>query len=289
MSMILEALTRAEQERQIESQPNLKFVTPIKQRRKNSSNAWIWITVALIANAVVLAIFLQSNANQNEPPPIEFNESENAAAEQIVQQTTIEADDEPAVTNIIEENIDHIDEKETTPVSDDRPLSMEAEANAESQIDRPLIYESKQDENAQPPSMTLASEDNTVLASASEPKKGSVSFSENELNLDEFEEPIVNAPKLLIDQGNEPPPTQVSSNHVVKLKDLPLSSRDNLSQYEVNVHVFDDNPEQRFVLINMDKYKEGDRVANNGPIVDEITREGVIVDYGSGKVLLPPK
>jgi len=289
MSMILEALTRAEQERQIESQPNLKFVTPVKQRRKSSSNAWIWITVALIANAVVLAIFLRSNANQSEPPPVAFNETENAATEQFVQQTTTEVNDEPIEMENSEENIAHNNETESTPVSDDRPLSMEAEANTESQIDRPLIYESKQDENTQSPSMTLPSEDKAVVASASEPKKGSVSFSEKELSLDEIEEPIVNAPKLLIDQGNEPPPTQVSSNHVAKLKDLPLISRDNLSQYEVNVHVFDDRPEQRFVLINMDKYKEGDRVANNGPIVDEITREGVIVDYGSGKVLLPPK
>ena len=70
---------------------------------------------------------------------------------------------------------------------------------------------------------------------------------------------------------------------------MPESSRSSLKQYEINVHVFDDNPERRFVLINMDKYKEGERIANNGPLVQEITREGVVVDYGTGRALLPPK
>ena len=36
MSMILDALTRAEHERQLEKQPNLKFVAPVKQRQKKT-------------------------------------------------------------------------------------------------------------------------------------------------------------------------------------------------------------------------------------------------------------
>ena len=73
------------------------------------------------------------------------------------------------------------------------------------------------------------------------------------------------------------------------LKDLPESSRNNLSQYEVNVHVFDDDSSRRFVLINMDKYKEGDRIINNWSLVEEITPEGVVVEYGIGRALLPAK
>ena len=39
----------------------------------------------------------------------------------------------------------------------------------------------------------------------------------------------------------------------------------------------------------MDKYKEGDHIANNGPLVEEITPAGVVVNYGNGRALLPPK
>ena len=288
MSMILEALTRAEQERQIESQPNLKFVTPVKQRRKNASRAWVWITAALIANAVVLAIFLRPDTGQSDARQIAFNTSEQTNTGSLVSKpaSTI-AEEETVVTQVPTESTFENNEVELTSVSDVRPLSMEVEENAEPKIDRPLIYESNQDENEQPPIVMQHNKEDASVASLS--KKGSVSFSENELSLEEFEQPITNAPKLLIDQGNEELPSQVNSSNVPALKDLPLSSRNTLSQYEVNVHVFDDNPEQRFVLINMDKYKEGDRVVNNGPIVDEITREGVIIDYGSGKALLPPK
>ena len=74
----------------------------------------------------------------------------------------------------------------------------------------------------------------------------------------------------------------------INLKDLPEGTRSSLSQYEVNVHVFDDDPIRRFVLINMDKYKEGDRIINNGPLVEEITPAGVVVDYGNGRALIPP-
>ena len=44
-----------------------------------------------------------------------------------------------------------------------------------------------------------------------------------------------------------------------------------------------------FVLINMDKYKQGDQISGNGPLVQEITRDGVVIDYGDGQALLPPK
>jgi len=288
MSMILEALTRAEQERQIKNQPNLKFVTPVKQRRKNTSSAWVWITAALIANAVVLAIFLRPDTSQSDARQIAFNTSEQTNTDLLVSgSTTKNQAENTVVTQVPTESTFENNEVEPSSVSDVRPLSMEVEENAEPQIDRPLIYESKQDENKQPPIVKQHNEEDVSVASA--PKNGSVSFSNEELSVEEFEQPITNTPKILVDQGNEELSSQANSSNVPALKDLPLSSRDTLSQYEVNVHVFDDNPKQRFVLINMDKYKEGDRVTNNGPIVDEITREGVIIDYGSGKALLPPK
>ena len=287
MSMILDALTRAEQERQIENQPNLKLVTPVKHRKKNTSNAWIWITVALIANAVVLAIFLRPDSSQTDPKQIEFNASDQTKTDVLITTpTTAFSEEESLVTQAPMETTLISNEVEATTEFDARPLSMEIEENTEPKINRPLIYESKHDEIKQTSTASQQQLEDVVMASVS--NKGSVSFSDTELNLEEHEQPIVNAPKLLIDQGNEQSSPQANSSNVPNLKDLPLSSRSTLSQYEVNVHVFDDNPEQRFVLINMNKYKEGDRVANNGPIVDEITREGVIVDYGNGKALLPP-
>ena len=76
------------------------------------------------------------------------------------------------------------------------------------------------------------------------------------------------------------------SNEDLTMNKLPPAERSRLSQYEINVHVYDNNPQNRFVLINMSKYKEGDRLPSGGPLIAAITPEGVVVDTGSGKALL---
>ena len=44
----------------------------------------------------------------------------------------------------------------------------------------------------------------------------------------------------------------------------------------LDVHVYSDNPQDRFVLMNMQKYYEGEKL-QNGLILDEITSSGVIL------------
>ncbi|HHH44646.1 MAG TPA: hypothetical protein ENK49_10960 [Gammaproteobacteria bacterium] len=46
----------------------------------------------------------------------------------------------------------------------------------------------------------------------------------------------------------------------------------------MDVHVYSDQPQDRFVLINLQKYHVGDRL-QEGPLVDEITPEGVILSF----------
>jgi general secretion pathway protein B len=50
----------------------------------------------------------------------------------------------------------------------------------------------------------------------------------------------------------------------------------------LNGHVYTAAPEERFVLINMRKYFEGDRIAE-GPRLEQITREGVILAVPDGR------
>jgi general secretion pathway protein B len=46
----------------------------------------------------------------------------------------------------------------------------------------------------------------------------------------------------------------------------------------LDVHVFSEQPRSRFVLINLRKYHEGDDL-QEGPVLDEITQEGVILSF----------
>jgi general secretion pathway protein B len=59
-----------------------------------------------------------------------------------------------------------------------------------------------------------------------------------------------------------------------------------LPALHVDIHVFADAPEDRFVFINMNKQVEGSRLAE-GPLVEEITTDGVVLNYNGTSFLLP--
>jgi general secretion pathway protein B len=60
----------------------------------------------------------------------------------------------------------------------------------------------------------------------------------------------------------------------------------NLPDMHLDIHVYAGQPADRFVFINMSKYKESAQLTE-GPTVKEITPEGVILEYGGTDFLLP--
>jgi len=288
--MILDALTRAEHERQLEKQPDLKFVSPVKPQKKNPNNFWLYVGLAVIANVLILIFVIRALSGDSG--------DEMAAAIPEVQQPLVKeteeisqnslqaiADQQQEVKPLAQEAIkqESVVEQQLiqNAIPDEAtPLAMELNSTQVPAVDRPLLYESKQP-SVKPKMATPKPSVN--LANTTTKSKGNVSFSSTELSSDDAM-PVTNKPKLLIDGVDN----GKQSSNVPKLRDLPEDSRSSLSQYEVNVHVFDDDPIRRFVLINMDKYKEGDRIINNGPLVEEITPAGVVVDYGNGRTLIPP-
>jgi general secretion pathway protein B len=57
------------------------------------------------------------------------------------------------------------------------------------------------------------------------------------------------------------------------------------SSLNLDVHVYSDAPDERFVLIDMRKYAEGDEL-QNGLMVDEITPSGVVMVFRDQRFLL---
>lgn len=56
---------------------------------------------------------------------------------------------------------------------------------------------------------------------------------------------------------------------------------------KLELHVFSDEPARRFVFVNGQKYREGERIGD-GPRVAEIVPEGVVMDDGVQRFLLLP-
>lgn len=53
----------------------------------------------------------------------------------------------------------------------------------------------------------------------------------------------------------------------------------------LDLHVYTSNPAERMVFINSHKYREGDTLAE-GPVVQQITPRGVVLEYGGRSYLL---
>ena len=59
-----------------------------------------------------------------------------------------------------------------------------------------------------------------------------------------------------------------------------------LPDLHLDIHVYSGQPEERFVFVNMSKYKEN-ATLSEGPVVREITPEGVVLSYQGTTFLLP--
>ena len=53
----------------------------------------------------------------------------------------------------------------------------------------------------------------------------------------------------------------------------------------LDIHVYSPSPAERFVFINMAKYREGERL-QEGPAVEEITESGVVMIHQGSRFLL---
>ena len=70
------------------------------------------------------------------------------------------------------------------------------------------------------------------------------------------------------------------------LTELRLDGSLQLPELHVDIHVYSDNPVDRFVFINMNKYRERDQLSE-GPVVREIARDGVVLEHRGKTFMLP--
>jgi general secretion pathway protein B len=71
---------------------------------------------------------------------------------------------------------------------------------------------------------------------------------------------------------------QSSYGNLPTLEELTLAGSISLDPMRIDMHVFSPQPAERFVFINMNKYREGDSL-REGPVLTTITPDGVILNY----------
>lgn len=209
MSYILQALKKAEQERELGQVPGIG--TGQEQVGQSAGRRWLLLLLlALLANAVVLAVvFWPESAPQNVARPELPADTQPSPMSPAPAPAVVEAPASPAVV-------------QSAPVTrTPAPVKL-----------RPL-----------PPLP-----ESTAAAEVKIPRA----------------KPAPVAPQAV--NNNLPIWPQVSSHLFQQIN----------SGLHLDVHVYSDVPAERFVLINMQKYNEGQQL-QEGPTVDEITPEDVIL------------
>lgn len=239
MSYILEALKKAEHQREIGQVPSIG--SEHEPALAGLSSRWVVIVVlVLLVNAgLLLALFWPNDAAEipgqtasfsnrsNVAPLPEARRPENAAAEVSVQTR-----------------------REEVPPARPAPAPVQA----------PVIAQRQWPAQAQP--MAPAS-----AARVSPP----------------VPVPAVAAPPPV--RLPEPAPVQ-SSRDLPVWPQVPASVLQRLPNgLRLDVHVFSEQPRDRFVLINLQKYREGEQL-QEGPVLDEITAEGIVLSLQGRQFLV---
>jgi general secretion pathway protein B len=76
------------------------------------------------------------------------------------------------------------------------------------------------------------------------------------------------------------------SEQLATLNEVRAEGSLQLPELHLDIHVFSEKPAERFVFINMSKYKEGDTLSE-GPAVREIRTDGVVLEQGGTRFLMP--
>jgi general secretion pathway protein B len=62
-------------------------------------------------------------------------------------------------------------------------------------------------------------------------------------------------------------------------------ARGGVPPLHLDLHVYANEPQQRFVFVNSRKYREGDTLAE-GPVVEEITPDGAVLNFRGSRFRL---
>lgn len=254
MSYILEALKKAEQERELGQVPGLEAAQPALP--ESQSRRWIWILGGgLLLNAIVMAA-IWSSSSDDRP--------EDAAMVAIVPAGKlppgpVPVEPEPAPTPAPTDVMGSSAGRESGPQAE-TPIPMPAVT-----MQRPLR------------SLPLAA-----------PKPAPVTDPGDRSPVTAGPIPPTNAAAQMT--GTQPADSAATvepdAQSLPKWPQVPRAITGQVNgELTLNMHVYSDNPDERFVLINMHKYREGQEM-EEGPTVERIVPKSAILGVPAGRFLL---
>ncbi len=267
MSLILDALKRADRERKLKQAPDLSAIYEEEHLNRRKFYSW-FAGASLVALAVLAFIFWPK-----EPLMGKFRDKapENAmkASAQVQQ---LSPENPSKQLPVVEKPVI------PPPASDDQ----NKQPKAKQKSDFPNEQPPKLPENGkQTPSTEISQvkDSGTAIAVRPPPDNGG-----NRKKL--AAQPV----KQFVTPGQTKDHSTVSETPLKEappsIDTLPEEIKTLLEPLEINVHMYSIKPSERRVFINMHGYREGDTIGETGFRLTEITSNGVVINYGEGKAVL---
>lgn len=91
---------------------------------------------------------------------------------------------------------------------------------------------------------------------------------------------------VAIQQPAPRPAASTNRGRVLTVDEVRVNGTLQIADLHLDIHVYSDDPAERFVFINMAKHREQSKL-EEGPVVVEITPDGVILEHQGTTFLLP--
>jgi general secretion pathway protein B len=249
MSFILDALKKSEQERERQQQPAIVDL-PVG-RRDRAQPLWLWIVIGLLLiNCVLLLVMWWRSSDAPAPVATAPANASSSVA---------------AVTNTPAASLNNSVSRMPAPTpAEVRPLQDEvSDTTAE-----PEETVAEDSEPASPPLVRPLSGLERAVAQQD--------AMANRLKTDSL-----SRGSGLPVQNNIP-----NAENLPTLDSLGSSGGLNLPPLRLDVHVYSSVPAERFAFINGRKYSEG-QALSEGPLVERISQDGVVLSYRNQRFVLP--
>ena len=258
MSYILDALRKAERERHLGQPPSLAVPPPPHQPAQQ--RLWLWLGAGLVLglNAALPAFFLTRPQSAAPPvvttaPPAPETPAPRVAA-------PLSAPSTPSVPRSL-------------PPAEETVVKVESPATAWEPA-QPTAAAATAKSMAPPPSAPRKEPiGNPVVAS--EPSRPATAPSSRDRRGPSARPPLTPGSVTLAPEPEPIPP----------LEALSAGARRGIPALNLDIHIYSDAPDKRFVVINGRRYREGDRLGE-GPVLETVAPDGAILRQGAQRFRL---
>ena len=264
MSFILDALRKSEHERQRQTGPTLVEAAVAAPRAR--TNPWATAAIALLLlNLVALGVFLLvKSRSRDEPPAAPVADSAPASAPVPAAGTPPPAGGATPQASVTRTLPPGVSSAPPPPML--RPAAPEPTPASRSPLERE-VYGDAPAMSAEAAARAAAPPGGPPAVVATPSRGGSVVY------------------ETL--PGTDP---ASAGSRGSETGDLPradeVAARTGLPELRLELHVYSNRPQERFVFINAHKYREGETTQEGASIV-EITPDGVVMSSGGKRFLLP--